>query len=149
LIVRLWNIAPVSRCDVQRSQRPGKGQCSSQSLSFRICCPVLQIPVHDALLRIGHWRQVRIPGGAEQQRHEAKKGVGQAGVRPVDKRDPIVPHVIKTLLYTGVRVSELVAIQLVDVDFDWCQIRINEGKGGKDRVVPFPYGVQGDAGAAS
>ena len=45
---------------------------------------------------------------------------------------------IKTLLYTGVRVSELVAIQLVDVDFDRCQIRINEGKGGKDRVVPFP-----------
>jgi integrase/recombinase XerD len=45
---------------------------------------------------------------------------------------------IKTLLYTGVRVSELVAIQLVDVDFDRCQIRINEGKGRKDRVVPFP-----------
>jgi integrase/recombinase XerD len=45
---------------------------------------------------------------------------------------------IKTLLYTGVRVSELVAIQLDDVDFDRCQIRINEGKGGKDRVVPFP-----------
>src|ERR1700687_4430764 len=45
---------------------------------------------------------------------------------------------IKTLLYTGVRVSELVAIQLVDVDFARCQIRINEGKGGKDRVVPFP-----------
>jgi len=45
---------------------------------------------------------------------------------------------IKTLLYTGVRVSELVAIRLDDVDFDRCQIRINEGKGRKDRVVPFP-----------
>jgi integrase/recombinase XerD len=45
---------------------------------------------------------------------------------------------IKTLLYTGVRVSELVAIELADVDFDRCQIRINEGKGRKDRVVPFP-----------
>jgi integrase/recombinase XerD len=45
---------------------------------------------------------------------------------------------IKTLLYTGVRVSELVAIRLDDVDFDRCQIRINQGKGGKDRVVPFP-----------
>jgi integrase/recombinase XerD len=45
---------------------------------------------------------------------------------------------IKTLLYTGVRVSELVDIRLVDVDFDRCQIRINKGKGGKDRVVPFP-----------
>ena len=45
---------------------------------------------------------------------------------------------IKTLLYTGVRVSELVAIRLGDVDFDRCQIRINKGKGGKDRMVPFP-----------
>jgi len=45
---------------------------------------------------------------------------------------------IKTLLHTGVRVSELVAIRLGDVDFDRCQIRINEGKGRKDRVVPFP-----------
>jgi len=46
--------------------------------------------------------------------------------------------IIKTLLYTGARVSELVRIKLSDVDFDRCQIRINNGKGGKDRIVPFP-----------
>ncbi len=45
---------------------------------------------------------------------------------------------IKTLLYTGVRVSELVNIRLVDVDLDRCQIKIVRGKGGKDRIVPFP-----------
>ncbi len=45
---------------------------------------------------------------------------------------------IKTLFYTGVRVSELVHIRLADVDLDRCQIRINAGKGNKDRVVPFP-----------
>src|ERR1700720_2943850 len=45
---------------------------------------------------------------------------------------------IKTLLYTGVRVSELVAIRLTDVDFDRCHVRINDGKGRNDRVVPFP-----------
>lgn len=45
---------------------------------------------------------------------------------------------IKTLLYTGVRVSELVNIRLDEVDLDRCQIRINKGKGSKDRVVPFP-----------
>ena len=45
---------------------------------------------------------------------------------------------IKTLLYTGVRVSELVAVRLDAVDLDRCQIRIIQGKGGKDRVVPFP-----------
>ena len=45
---------------------------------------------------------------------------------------------IKTLLYTGVRVSELVHIKLGDIDLDSCQIRIIEGKGKKDRIVPFP-----------
>ncbi len=46
--------------------------------------------------------------------------------------------IIKTFLYTGMRVSELVNVRLDDVDFDACQIRINLGKGNKDRVVPFP-----------
>ena len=45
---------------------------------------------------------------------------------------------IKTLLYTGVRVSELVHIKLSDINFDSCQIRITEGKGKKERIVPFP-----------
>ncbi|CAM3733438.1 tyrosine-type recombinase/integrase [Marinicrinis lubricantis] len=46
--------------------------------------------------------------------------------------------IVKTLLYTGVRVSELINIKLSDVDFHYCQIRINKGKGCKDRIVPFP-----------
>ena len=45
---------------------------------------------------------------------------------------------IKTLLYTGVRVAELVRIRIADVDLDACRIRITQGKGRKDRVVPFP-----------
>jgi len=45
---------------------------------------------------------------------------------------------IKTLLYTGVRVSELVRIRIGDVDLDGCRIRIEQGKGKKDRYVPFP-----------
>lgn len=47
--------------------------------------------------------------------------------------------IVKTLLYTGARVSELINIRLADVDFHYCQIRINNGKGGKDRIVPFPH----------
>ena len=39
---------------------------------------------------------------------------------------------IKTLLYTGVRVTELVHIKLSDIDFDRCQIRVNQGKGKKE-----------------
>lgn len=46
---------------------------------------------------------------------------------------------IKTLLYTGIRVSELINIKISDIDLERCQIRINQGKGGKDRVVPFPF----------
>lgn len=46
--------------------------------------------------------------------------------------------IIKTFLYTGVRVSELINIKLDDVDLNYCQIRINKGKGNKDRIVPFP-----------
>lgn len=46
---------------------------------------------------------------------------------------------IKTLFYTGVRVSELVAIHLDEVDIEHCQIRITQGKGSKDRQVPFPH----------
>jgi integrase/recombinase XerD len=49
---------------------------------------------------------------------------------------------IKTLLYTGVRVSELVSIRLTGIDLDRCQIRITAGKGNKDRIVPFPDGFK-------
>ena len=45
---------------------------------------------------------------------------------------------IKKLLYTGVRVSELVNIKISDVDLDNCQIKVVQGKGTKDRIVPFP-----------
>jgi integrase/recombinase XerD len=45
---------------------------------------------------------------------------------------------IKVLLYTGIRVQELTNIKMTDIDFDRCQIRINKGKGNKDRIVPFP-----------
>jgi len=45
---------------------------------------------------------------------------------------------IKTLLYTGAKVSEVVNMKIDDIDFDHCQIRILGTKGKKDRIVPFP-----------
>jgi integrase/recombinase XerD len=45
---------------------------------------------------------------------------------------------IRTFMYTGARVAELVRIRITDVDLDNCRIRITDGKGGKDRYVPFP-----------
>ena len=45
--------------------------------------------------------------------------------------------IIKMFLYTGIRVSELINIKLSDVDLGAFQIKIVQGKGKKDRVVPF------------
>ena len=45
---------------------------------------------------------------------------------------------IKVMLYTGVRVQELVHIRIDEIDFDRSQIRISHGKGDKNRIVPFP-----------
>lgn len=50
--------------------------------------------------------------------------------------------IIKTMLYTGIRVGELVKVKLEDVDIQQCQIRVQQGKGNKDRVVPFPAGFK-------
>jgi integrase/recombinase XerD len=50
--------------------------------------------------------------------------------------------IVKTLIYTGARVSEFIKIKIADVDFEACQIRINQGKGKKDRIVPFPSGFK-------
>jgi len=46
---------------------------------------------------------------------------------------------IKTLLYTGLRVSEIVNVKLENVDLEACQIHVQNGKGGKGRKVPIPY----------
>ncbi len=45
--------------------------------------------------------------------------------------------IIKTMLYTGIRVGELVLILMEDVDLDKCTINISNNKG-KNRIVPFP-----------
>jgi len=50
---------------------------------------------------------------------------------------------VKTMLYTSVRVGELIRIKLSDVDLVNCHIRINCGKGGKDRTVLFPKSFKG------
>lgn len=44
-----------------------------------------------------------------------------------------------SLMYgTGMRVMECVRLRVQDIDFDYLQITVRSGKGGKDRVVPLP-----------
>jgi site-specific recombinase XerD len=45
---------------------------------------------------------------------------------------------LKLMLYTAVRVSELVNIRMSDVDLGGCKIFIDNGKGSKDRYILFP-----------
>jgi len=45
---------------------------------------------------------------------------------------------IKTLLYTGIRVSEIVRVKLEDVDFKKYQICVFDRKKKENRLVPFP-----------
>lgn len=52
-------------------------------------------------------------------------------------RNPFERAVVEVLYATGVRVSELVSIRLQDIDAAQGTIRVNKGKGGKDRIVLF------------
>jgi site-specific recombinase XerD len=45
---------------------------------------------------------------------------------------------LKFLLFTSVRVSELVSIKVGDIDLGACKVFINQGKGSKDRYILFP-----------
>jgi integrase/recombinase XerD len=45
---------------------------------------------------------------------------------------------LRFLLYTSIRVSELVNIKVTDVDLGNCKVFIREGKGQKDRYILFP-----------
>ena len=56
----------------------------------------------------------------------------------VDKAED-VQHalMLRLLFFTAVRVSELCNIEIADVDLEACKIRVNQGKGSKDRYVLF------------
>ena len=45
--------------------------------------------------------------------------------------------ILRLMFYTGVRVSEIVQHSVADVDLEQCKIRIEQGKGSKDRYVLF------------
>jgi integrase/recombinase XerD len=59
----------------------------------------------------------------------------------VDRAEDVQHALMSRLLfYTGVRVSELCRMTVADVDLEACKIRINQGKGAKDRYVLFGKG---------
>jgi integrase/recombinase XerD len=46
--------------------------------------------------------------------------------------------IVATFFYAGLRVSELTALRLADVDLKAARIRVNRGKGAKDRILVLP-----------
>ncbi len=79
-----------------------------------------------------HSREIAIPTSEEIQRY----------YQWVENNSTVQERVIiKTLLYTGIRLGELVNIQLTDIDFDSHQILIRSERG-QDRIVLFPLNFQ-------
>ena len=66
--------------------------------------------------------------------------LSQEDVVKLIENAPIYKHqVFLTLVYgTGLRLSEALNIKFEDIDSDRLQIRVNKGKGGKDRVIQVP-----------
>lgn len=50
---------------------------------------------------------------------------------------PLIRLVVRTLAYSGLRISECLNLTLGDIDFDKNVIRVINGKGGKNRTVPL------------
>lgn len=63
-------------------------------------------------------------------------------VREADHRVHTV--MIKLLMCTGLRNSELANLLLEDADFTGHRVRVQGGKGKKDRYVPFPVSFRGE-----
>jgi integrase/recombinase XerD len=59
-------------------------------------------------------------------------------------RQPVHMVMIKLLIFTRVRNAELAGVCLKDVDLNNCQLRIEQGKGKKDRNVLFPKSFRGE-----
>lgn len=58
--------------------------------------------------------------------------------KAVDKAEDVQHSLmLRLLFYTAVRVAELCGIEVADIDLEQCRIRINKGKGSKDRYVLF------------
>lgn len=59
-------------------------------------------------------------------------------------RNPTHMVMIKLLFFTGMRNAELAYLRCTDVDLTACRVRIEQGKGHKDRWVLFPQSFRGE-----
>jgi integrase/recombinase XerD len=76
-----------------------------------------------------------LPHYLSQEEVERLFGTAQKDSSLTGKRNKVIVH----LLYgSGIRVSELVALTISDIQYDVGVLHISKGKGGKQRLVPLP-----------
>lgn len=84
---------------------------------------------------------VRQAGSAKRARHDASRPKGgTTAVAPTDELQEAIEvrdaAIVEVLYATGIRVAELVSLDIADIDFSQRTMRVT-GKGSKTRVVPF------------
>lgn len=55
--------------------------------------------------------------------------------------DPVETMLVRMLYGTGMRLLEVARLRVKDLDLTRCEIRVREGKGGKDRVTVLPQAL--------
>lgn len=95
---------------------------------------------HERLIRTNPCRDLEVPRWRPTRRHaptaEEFERLRAACTTPDDAL------VVEVLYFTGLRVSELLALRWQDVDLERRRLEVLRGKGGTFRVVPFPPRVQ-------
>jgi integrase/recombinase XerD len=95
---------------------------------------------HISLPRTGRKLPATILTEKEMQRvfDYLEELTGSLTVREHTEAVPVRDHAMLELMYsTGVRLSEIIHLDLCDIDYDTGLVQVRQGKGGKDRVVPI------------
>lgn len=92
--------------------------------------------------------ELKLKGKTAKERHlpelltDDEMEIFYGAVREANDRVHTV--MLKMLIVTGIRNDELASLAIDDVDLKALQIRVNQGKGRKDRYVPFPASFRGE-----
>jgi integrase/recombinase XerD len=132
------------------AKKPAKFATQNEKAKSEIVAQIARI-IRRAGLDYDAWRYIAKQVRKECDLRPAKKGrrlprvMNGDGFRrfyeAVDRADDVQHSLmLRLLFYTAVRVSELCNIEVADVDLEACKIRINAGKGDKDRFVLFGKG---------
>lgn len=95
--------------------------------TFNVACSQARKALHLKPLSSGNHLPKLLPGTVLRRFYEA-----------VDKTDVLQHRILfRLLIFTGLRVSELVNVRISDIDLDQGKIFVDRGKGDKDRYVLF------------